>query len=80
MKGGAAGGPVLGYVVITAGIGTSMHDIIKMAGGTNLAAVKRESKAGRLVDDEWIIAMAPDVIVTDAGEISSSRSWTTTRR
>lgn len=47
----------------TTGLGTSMHDIIEMAGGTNLAAV-HGIQGWQVIDAETIIAMAPDVIIT----------------
>lgn len=47
----------------TTGLNTSMHDIIEMAGGTNLAAV-HGIEGWQTIDAEAIIAMAPDVIVT----------------
>ena len=43
-----------------------MHDIIEMAGGTNLAAV-HGIQGWQVIDAETIIAMAPEVIVTYEG-------------
>jgi len=50
----------------TTGLGTAMHDIIEMAGGTNLAAV-HGIQGWQVIDAETIIAMAPEVIVTYEG-------------
>lgn len=51
----------------TTGLGTSMHDIIEMAGGRNLAA-EAGIEGWQIIDAEGIIALAPDVIVTHEGE------------
>ena len=56
----------------TTGVGTSMHDIIEMAGGTNLAAV-RGIEGWQTIDAEAIIAMAPEVIVTHESEEFAQR-------
>src|SRR5690606_37393825 len=50
----------------TTGLGTAMHDIIEMAGGTNLAA-NHGIQGWQMIDAETIIAMAPEVIVTYKG-------------
>gem|GEM_PF-1337986 len=47
----------------TTGLETSMHDIIEMAGGVNLAAA-HGIRGWQVVDAETIIAMAPEVIIT----------------
>lgn len=51
----------------TTGVGTSMHDIIEMAGGVNLAA-EHGIEGWQPIDAETIIAMAPQVIITHEGE------------
>lgn len=51
----------------TTGTGTSMHDIIEMAGGIDLAAA-HGIQGWQVIDAETIIAMAPQVIVTYEGE------------
>ena len=51
----------------TTGLNTSMHDIIEMAGGINLAAV-HGIEGWQTIDAEAIIAMAPEVIVTYESE------------
>lgn len=60
---------VLNYEVwgSTAGLGTSIHDIIEMAGGLDVAA--EHGIAGwKDIDTEAILLMNPDVIVTSSGE------------
>lgn len=49
----------------TAGTDTAVDGIIRYAGGINLAA-EAGIEGWQLVDDEWILAMDPDVIITDA--------------
>ncbi len=51
----------------TTGTGTSMHDIIEMAGGENLAAT-HSIEGWKEIDRETIISMNPDVIVTESGQ------------
>lgn len=51
----------------TTGSQTSMHDIIEMAGGINLAA-SHGIVGWKDIDRETIIAMNPEVIITDSGE------------
>jgi len=51
----------------TTGLNTSMHDIIEMAGGVNLAAV-HGIEGWQTIDAEAVIAMAPEVIVTYESE------------
>jgi len=51
----------------TSGMGTTLHDVIQMAGGINIAA--EYGIAGwKEIDVEAIIAMNPDVIVTSSGQ------------
>lgn len=51
----------------TTGLGTSMHDIIEMAGGVN-AAAEFGITGWQDVGPETVILINPDVIVTDSGE------------
>lgn len=51
----------------TTGKKTSMHDIIEMAGGVNVAATYGIN-GWKEIDREAIISMNPDVIVTESGE------------
>lgn len=51
----------------TTGLGTSMHDIIEMAGGIN-AAAENGITGWQDIGPETVISIDPDVIVTDSGE------------
>lgn len=51
----------------TTGLGTSMHDIIEMAGGVN-AAAESGITGWQEIGPEAVIRINPDVIVTDSGE------------
>jgi len=51
----------------TSGSGTTLHDIIQMAGGVNVAA-QHGISGWKDIDLEAIAAMNPDVIITYAGE------------